>query len=113
MTNGNGKGFFKQIKENWAIILFIVGLASAAGGTVARLYVGNIALEQVKSEVAAAHIKSIVTGVLVDKGITTSSTITKMSSDISKNAENIEENRDQITKVEDKAERIAQILMED
>lgn len=106
-----------KIKEVWGIltVLFAAfgGILMALVVTYVNAYVGDLALATVKSDGAKVYINQVIDEKLLEKGIANSDKIVEMTGNINANKENIGENKSDIERVEDKAERIAQILMED
>lgn len=106
-----------KIKEVWGILLVLFtafgGILMALVVTYVNSYVGDLALNTVKSDGAKVYINQVIDDKLTERGVAKSDKIVEMSAQIAGNKENISENKADIDRVESKAERIAQILMED
>ena len=96
----------EAFKTLWPILLLFSGAIFAITGIAAKSYVGDLAMDALKSDGAKEYVQTVIAAELDAAGVARSGKIVEMDSSIKVNAKDI-------LRVESKAERIAQILMEE
>jgi len=103
----------EALKTLWPLFLIIGSAFSTLVIVYVNVFVGDIAIDTLKGDAAKLYLQEVIEEQLLAAGVAKSSKIVEMDGAIVVNANGVIENKADIVRVESKAERIAQILMEE